>query len=367
MASTITKDDLERMMEDLDADGNGTVTKDEFKVAYLKVFNKMTDKDFETQWKKIDADNSGSLSLEELAKYYGFSLSALSRGGKGDDEMSDEQILEALQMQTALAELEAEAKAKRENSPSNQKAMEPKVNRRGSAGTVEARKKNSSGVVTVKMPSKTTFEITDPNILFLQACDLGDCADISKRITDGANVRIEDDKGEMPLHKLARTGSIDAVRKVLEATETAGCLKADINWQDKQGKSPIFYAAEFKKIEVVTLFLDRGAEPLLENNNGWTVLHAAANSNDEKICGAILLHQFVDKKAQLNYVDRQGRTALHIAAFKAHENIVEFFLQHGADAACTDTAGNSASNLAKKSGRRKSKDLLDAALPQQPA
>ena len=50
------------------------------------------------------------------------------------------------------------------------------------------------------------------------------------------------------------------------------------------------------------------------------MLHSAVNANDEKVVAGILLHQFVDgpiKKELINIKDRQGRTALHIAAFKA--------------------------------------------------
>jgi len=362
----VTKEQLEEMMAMLDRDGDGKVTKDEFMAPYKKLFPKVTDKDFNATWKKIDSSGDGVLQRKELAQYYGFSLDA--KGGAGaDDEMTDVQILEALQMQTALAELQSQAEARRENSPSSQKAEPKKESRRGSSGTIEARKKNSSGVVTVKMPSKTTFEIADPNILFLQACELGDMKDIENRLKEpGTTVRVEDDKGEMPLHKLARIGDIRMIQKVLELSEKEAHLKTDINWQDKNGKSPVFFAADFKKLEVVKLLLDRGADPKIENNNGWTVLHSAANANARDICEAIVLHSRVDvkiKKVLVNLKDRQGRTPLHIAAFKAHEDLVQFLLQHGADAGIADASGNTAGKLAGKSGRRKSKDLLDEACP----
>lgn len=360
---SIDEAQLKTMMSQLDEDGNGNVTKDEFRTPYKKLFPKTTDKEFDALWAKIDQDSSGTLELKELAKYYGYDLDKL----KDDQEMSDEQILEALQMQAALAELQAQAEAKRESSPSQQKAdptgakkLSSGMNRRGSSSTVEARKKNSSGVVTVKMPSKTTFEVCDPHVLFLQACELGDEKDIKDRIAAGANVRIEDDKGEMPLHKLCRIGSLDMVRLVLDKSSE---LKTDINWQDKQGKTATFFAAENKKSDIVSMLLDRGADCMIENNNGWTVLHTAINADDETCTKTILLHQFVTplKKKLIDVADKQGRTALHIAGFKAEVNLVELLLQHGADATSLDVGGNSAGSLAKKSGRRKSKDLLDAA------
>jgi len=134
-----------------------------------------------------------------------------------------------------------------------------------------------------------------------------------------------------------------------------------LNWQDKQGKSPIFYAAEYGHHGVCSLLLDRGADAMVENNNGWTVLHAAVNSNLVEVVETILLHHLVKKSSLLDYQDRSGRTALHIAAFKSNENLVKLLLDHGADASVVDQNGNAPVMLAKRSNRRRSKELLEEA------
>ena len=57
---------------------------------------------------------------------------------------------------------------------------------------------------------------------------------------------MEDDKGEMPMHKLSRFGnSSEVVRELLERSAASENMKNDLNWQDKQGKTPIFYAIEY--------------------------------------------------------------------------------------------------------------------------
>lgn len=51
------------------------------------------DKEVDTAWNKMDGDGDGSLTVSELAKFYGFSLEE-----DKTNEMTDDQILEALQV-----------------------------------------------------------------------------------------------------------------------------------------------------------------------------------------------------------------------------------------------------------------------------
>lgn len=189
--ASIDRETFEQMMEALDKDGDGTVTKDEFKIPWMKLFPKLNNADFEKAWKTIDSNEDGNLSLQELAVYYGFNLSpSANRAGKGTDEMTDEQILEALQLSATLAEMQKEqedrkkAKAEEERrlKEEEEEAKKPKNRRggsnrrqsssgsdgksgsdglrRGSSTGVPAfdreKKKSSSGVLTVKMPTKVT-------------------------------------------------------------------------------------------------------------------------------------------------------------------------------------------------------------------
>ena len=87
-------------------------------VPYMKLFPKLTEKEFEDIWAKIDINGDGNLQFEELAAYYGFSMSpTCRRSSKPDENMTDEQILELLQLQaivydSKMAEEELKRKAK---------------------------------------------------------------------------------------------------------------------------------------------------------------------------------------------------------------------------------------------------------------
>ena len=90
---SFSKERFEEMMKLLDKDGDGSVDKEEYEAVYRKMYPNTTEEEFEGIWKKIDDDGNGSLSMQELAAYYGFNLDAETSA-----EMTDEQILEALQV-----------------------------------------------------------------------------------------------------------------------------------------------------------------------------------------------------------------------------------------------------------------------------
>merc|ERR1719246_103549 len=101
---------------------------------------------------------------------------------------------------------------------------------------------------------------------------------------------------------------------------------------------------------------------MIENNNGWTALHTAVSTDKGGITELLLQHPKVSpQKARLmEYDDKCKRTALHVAAFKSREGkMVALLLKHGADPNVVDAGGNTGSKLAEKTGRRKSKELLD--------
>ena len=62
-------DKLMQVIEDLDKDGDGEVSKKELKAVFYDLFPGAS---FEDVWDKLDSDGSGSLTIKELANYFGF-------------------------------------------------------------------------------------------------------------------------------------------------------------------------------------------------------------------------------------------------------------------------------------------------------
>ena len=124
---------------------------------YRKLFPKCTKEEYEKVWTKMDTNGDGVLQFEELAQHYGFKLDmkvrvfcvtrraivghpALScRQGHrkaGGESMTDAQIMEALQMQAALASLQEEQDKKRQ-AALEKKALEKAGNRRTRSPALE--------------------------------------------------------------------------------------------------------------------------------------------------------------------------------------------------------------------------------------
>ena len=142
--------DFEAMLSSMDKDGDSRVDKAEFKVPYMKMNKGTTDEEYEKVWKSIDKDGNGILSVDELCSFFNVKLSP-GFGKDSNVEMSDDDIMKALQMQAALAEAEAEREARDAERKSK---AEEKVH--GKKTSSDRRKKNSSGVETDKMATKVT-------------------------------------------------------------------------------------------------------------------------------------------------------------------------------------------------------------------
>lgn len=216
-----------------------------------------------------------------------------------------------------------------------------------------------------KMPTKITETAPCPEIDLLQQCEAGIEPDIIKLINEGVNVRIEDEKGEMPLHKACRNlGSKSVARAILDASEAhqAGSKVKDLNMGDKNGKTPLMITAEFKHKDLMTYLLDCGANIRLDTANGWTVLHTVVSKNDKELLQAFLTHPNVQrvKKELFAHTDKDARTAMHIAAFKCEEDIVTILASAGASVEVQDSSGNCPRKLAERSGRRKSREIMDS-------
>jgi len=355
MAETISKDMLKKMLKNMDVNGDGKVDKNEFNAPYMKLFPSTTEKQFDDVWAAVDSDKSGDVSVEELADFYGFTI---GENGELEEkpEMSDEQILEALAMAAELS-------------------VVPEV----SPPEIKKTEKRASQIERVKaFKCSIMAKEGDLEKELLEECLLGnakgviECIDKLKEAE--RSVRCEcHEKGEMPLHKLARFGDkcLDAVRKLLEE---GGKAREDINYPDNSGKTPLHWAAEYKQPLLFKLLLGQGANPLITSQVGWTVLHTAVHSNSIELVGLLLnldkeraTFSKQQKEQLVRHTDGQGRTALHLAAFKADENMVQLLLDHGADPRGQDTAGNNAGALATKTGRRRSRDLLDIHMGVAPA
>lgn len=87
---------------------------------------------------------------------------------------------------------------------------------------------------------------------------------------------------------------------------------------DLKGQTPLMLMAEAGDTKLVTIMLQAGANPDLQDWHGMTALHAACKSLEDS-CVDVLL----DHPCQLGKVTRDGRTPLHTACWAGHTHAVK--------------------------------------------
>lgn len=388
-ADAFTKEKFEAMIAMLDKDGDGTVSDQEF----FAVWKDMNSGQFSgdeaalnaaaaAQWKIIDSDGDGNLTVQELATYYGFNFDMGVATA-----MTDEQILNVLAMQASLLAQE-EDKAKKEKLQAAQAEAKTKPERDKTIKTIvmdEGKRRRSSKEIDDSAS-------TSAHIDFLSCCKIGDLESsdpekptVAKFLADGkVNVRVEDEKGETPLHLLARyqtngdpnkkasfkttiTELLKAMKKQALADGRTG-VHTDINHQDKAGKTPLYLAVEHRNQEMIRHLFDKEIVPSNEqpdylhvNSEGWTIMHAGVFADNVDVLKSVLAHITPQRQILLlNTKNNEGRVPLHLAAWKASEDMVAFLVNElRATPVVQDNAGITPGALAMKSGRKKSRDIID--------
>jgi ankyrin repeat protein len=104
----------------------------------------------------------------------------------------------------------------------------------------------------------------------------GGTAVLKRLIQRGADVNLQDRRGRSPLIAAVLMNRIDSAGLLLAAG-------ADVNRQDRHGATALFYAADAGFFELAELLLKRGADPALADDSGITPMQIAADKSFSKI------------------------------------------------------------------------------------
>lgn len=113
--------------------------------------------------------------------------------------------------------------------------------------------------------------------------------------------------------------------------------RSEANRTDSLNQTAMFYTAFQGHFDSTKLLLENEADPLLENNQGANVLHAAAQGGQKKIIVLLLGTTKID----IDKATNSGDSALSIASTHQHTEVVAFLLESGADVDLRDNQGRS--------------------------
>ena len=202
------------------------------------------------------------------------------------------------------------------------------------------------------------------------AAKTGTAEQVTLLLTFGADPNAATTAGLTPLHQAAARGNLDMVKELVQAG-------AEVNAMAKNGRTPIFYAAARGKATTVSYLLDKKAEINLADEDGMTPLILAAGSGNTALVKHLVLNKkanfaatakdgttaliagaktpeivkfLAEKMPNVNGVDKDGNSVLHLCAATADEETVRKLLYHGAKEDLPNKKGETPILLAARAG-----------------
>ena len=184
--------------------------------------------------------------------------------------------------------------------------------RRGDTATVRSRLKCGTDPNERKLFTRTTPLIE---------AAIGGHLDVVRLLVDnGADVNIQGESWQAPLHFAAAEGHVEIVRFLLAHGADVSLFKPHT--------TPLHAAASRGQVEVARILLYHGAGVNWKGDDEATPLEVAASNEQPEMVKLLL-----DNGADVNSRGLYGRTPLHIAAMKGNVEIGRMLLEHGADPA----------------------------------
>lgn len=198
-----------------------------------------------------------------------------------------------------------------------------------------------------------------------------------------ADVNAPDRTGKGPLTLAAETGSVDATRRLADAG-------ASVTARDSIGGTPLTWACGLGTAETVKILLDKGADIGVIDVNGLTPLIWAAGIGKPETVAILLeasptldlnvrdgvtgdsalmravrsgklesVRLLINRKADVNLVNKQGYTPLQLAALSGTAEKVKLLIEANADLNTKDATGRTALDLAQRRTDAVGKEVSD--------
>jgi ankyrin repeat protein len=194
------------------------------------------------------------------------------------------------------------------------------------------------------------------------------------------NALVPNGQGITPLHLFAQSASLARFTSIFSEID-----KDALDREDKEMQTPLFYAIQKNRLDIVSFLLDKGANPNHRSKTLMTPLGLAIEKNslpivrtlaEKGVCiesligvnGERALHiavrkgfdeiakYLVEKTTNMYQKDRQGKEPIHVAAAKGNQNMVRFLHACGASLFSIDYQGN---GLAYFAAQSKCPELID--------
>eukprot|EP01094_Clydonella_sp_ATCC50884_P023404 TRINITY_DN55_c0_g1_i1.p1 TRINITY_DN55_c0_g1~~TRINITY_DN55_c0_g1_i1.p1 ORF type:complete len:1380 (+),score=805.61 TRINITY_DN55_c0_g1_i1:131-4270(+) len=139
------------------------------------------------------------------------------------------------------------------------------------------------------------------------------------------NLNDTDNSGTTPLHFAAynsHAASVSALLQHAKENYKMDLRSVMLNCKDKEGSTPVHKAAFRGDANILTLFIESGADINVADKEQATPLHKAAFKGN-----AAILRILLERKAKMDIKDKQGGTALYNACYGGFVRCVQLLLE----------------------------------------
>lgn len=177
----------------------------------------------------------------------------------------------------------------------------------------------------------------DAYVDFFRAVNLDNTHAVRELLNRGFDPNAVNEKGEYALYVAVRDESPKVAALLIAHPHT------DVDAANAAGETPLMMAALRGKVELARQIIERGGQV---NRDGWTPLHYAASG-----AGHAVLPLLLSRGARVDARSPNGSTPLMLAAQYGTEDAVEMLLRQGADPRLVNARGLRAADFARLAGR----------------
>ena len=160
-----------------------------------------------------------------------------------------------------------------------------------------------------------------PALDVYSAAAVGDTERVMSEIDrDPSLIESYSSDGWTPLHVASFFGQQMTAEKLIERG-----ANLEARSTNAMKNTPLHAAAAGRKLGLVKLLLDAGANANARQEGGWTALHAAAQNGDREIVELLIAHG-----ADMNARADNNQGALDLALMKGRQDVAEFLSELGA-------------------------------------
>ena len=185
--------------------------------------------------------------------------------------------------------------------------------------------------------------------LLMRTCYNGHMNVATYLVKHGANIHLQDKNGNTCLHYAAEGGQIEVVSKLL-----AGGAKENqdyVNTRNNSGTTPLMRTCYNGHMNVAAYLVEHGANIHLQDKNGDTCLHFAAEGGHVEVVSKLLAVGAKENQDYVNTRNNSGTTPLMRTCYNGHMNVATYLVEHGANIHLQDKNGNTCLHAAAQGGQ----------------